>query len=112
MFDSFRPLLDASVWLRELDNVAFDYVARALKDVLGLESSARLVRTKRSPRVAFRQFGAELLFEELSDGSQSVLGLTCDGRQHEIVPELNVELPSWLLIRGRQVRFTPASVLG
>jgi hypothetical protein len=80
MFDPFRPLIDANWWLGQLDKKSFDFVARSLKDVLGLPRSARLMRAGRhgAPGVQLKLFGCELGLEELSDGYQSVLGLTCD----------------------------------
>jgi hypothetical protein len=80
MFDPFRPLLDANRWLGELDAKSFDFVARALKDVLSLPRSARLRRVRRRgvPGVSLRLFGSDLELQDLSDGYQSVLGLTCD----------------------------------
>jgi hypothetical protein len=80
MFDPFRPLIDANWWLGQLDKKSFDFVARSLKDVLGLPRSARLIRVRRSgsPGVQLKLFGADLGLDELSDGYQSVLGLTCD----------------------------------
>jgi uncharacterized protein (TIGR02646 family) len=80
MFDPFRPLIDANRWLGELDRKSFDFVARALKDVLSLPRSATLRRRRRqgSPSVELRLFGADLSLQDLSDGYQSVLGLTCD----------------------------------
>jgi uncharacterized protein (TIGR02646 family) len=80
MFDPFRPLLDANRWLGELDRKSFDFVARALKDVLSLPRSAILHRVRRrgTPGVMLKLFGSELELQELSDGYQSVLGLTCD----------------------------------
>ena len=80
MFDPFRPLIDADRWLGELDPKSFDFVARALKDVLSLPRSATLRRRRRhgSPGVELRLFGADLSLQDLSDGYQSVLGLTCD----------------------------------
>jgi uncharacterized protein (TIGR02646 family) len=80
MFDPFRPLLDANRWLGELDKKSFDYVARALKDVLNLPRSSKLKRVRRNgaPGVNLKLYGADLAPEELSDGYQSVLGVTCD----------------------------------
>lgn len=80
MFDPFRPLLDANHWLGTLDEESFDYVARALKDVLDLPRASRLkaVRRKGTRGVTLRLFGDDLSLEDLSDGYQSVLGLTCD----------------------------------
>jgi hypothetical protein len=80
MFDPFRPLIDANRWLGQLDRESFDFVARALKDVLVLPRSARLIRVRRkgAPGVSLRLFGYDLSLEDLSDGYQSVLGLTCD----------------------------------
>jgi hypothetical protein len=80
MFDPFRPLIDANWWLGQLDKKSFDFVARSLKDVLGLPRSSRLMRVRRqgAPGVQLKLFGADLGLQELSDGYQSVLGLTCD----------------------------------
>ena len=80
MFDPFRPLLNANRWLGRLDPKSFDYAARALKDVLGLPRSARLRRHKRAgePGVTLKLYGVDLSLNQLSDGYQSVLGLTCD----------------------------------
>lgn len=80
MFDPFRPLLDANHWLGTLDAKSFDYVARALKDVLDLPRASKLkaVKRKGTRGVTLRLFGADLSLEDLSDGYQSVLGLTCD----------------------------------
>lgn len=80
MFDPFRPLLDANHWLGTLDPKSFDYVARALKDVLDLPRASKLkaVRQKGTRGVTLRLFGDDLSLEDLSDGYQSILGLTCD----------------------------------
>lgn len=80
MFDPFRPLLDANRWLGELDRPSFDYVARALKDVLDLPRSTTLKRVRREgvKGVTLKLFGDDLSLDELSDGYQSALGLTCD----------------------------------
>jgi hypothetical protein len=80
MFDPFRPLIDADRWLGQLDKVSFDYVARALKEVLDLPRSASLRRTRVAgvPGVKLKLHGASLSLHELSDGYQSVLGLCCD----------------------------------
>jgi len=80
MFDPFRPLLDANQWLGGLDRRAFDFAARSLKDVLGLPAATRLrrIRRKGHPGVTLKLFGADLTLDQLSDGYQSVLGLTCD----------------------------------
>lgn len=80
MFDPFRPLLDANDWLGQLSDRSFDYAARALKDVLSLPASSRLRRVRRKGHrgVSLKLFGADLSLEQLSDGYQSVLGLTCD----------------------------------
>jgi hypothetical protein len=80
MFDPFRPLIDANRWLGQLEPKSFDFVARALKDVLWLPRSARLRRVRRKgvPGVALKLFGTDLALQDLSDGYQSVLGLTCD----------------------------------
>jgi hypothetical protein len=80
MFDPFRPLIDANRWLGQLDRESFDFVARALKDVLALPRSSRLIRVRRkgAPGVSLRLFGYDLSLDDLSDGYQSVLGLTCD----------------------------------
>lgn len=80
MFNPFYPLLDAARWLGALEKPAFDYAARALKDALELPRSAILgrARNRTDSGVTLRLFGAEVSLEELSDGYQSVLGLTCD----------------------------------
>lgn len=80
MFDPFRPLLDADRWLGRLDNRSFDFAARSLKDVLGIPTSSLLGRVKRAgrPGVTLKLFRAKLSLNQLSDGYQSVLGLTCD----------------------------------
>lgn len=80
MFDPFRPLIDANRWLGELDRKSFDFVARALKDVLSLPRSVTLRRRRRhgAAGIDLRMFGADLSLQDLSDGYQSVLGLTCD----------------------------------
>jgi len=80
LFDPFRPLLDANRWMSRLPRPTFDYVARALKDVLDLPRAARLrvVTTRSGPQVRVRLYGCDLGLEQLSDGYQSVLGLTCD----------------------------------
>ncbi|MDB4890490.1 MAG: hypothetical protein JWL61_2345 [Gemmatimonadetes bacterium] len=80
MFDPFSPLLDANRWLGALDARTFDYVARALKDVLDLPPLSTLKRVRRDklPGVRLKLFGVDLTLDDLSDGYQSVLGLTCD----------------------------------
>jgi len=79
MFDPFRPLLDADEWLLSLDPKSFDYVARSLKDVLGLPNSSKMVRQRgRNGKVKLSLWRTELGLEQLSDGYQSVLGLVCD----------------------------------
>jgi len=80
MFDPFHPLLDANRWLGRLGKAEFDFVARALRDVLGLPRGVTLrrLRSRQQPGVRLLQHGAELSLDDLSDGYQSVLGLTCD----------------------------------
>jgi hypothetical protein len=80
MFDPFAPLIDAERWLGRLQKRPFDFVARALRDVLDMPRNARLkrVRSTRSSGVRLKQFGTDLTLGDLSDGYQSVLGLTCD----------------------------------
>jgi hypothetical protein len=80
MFDPFHPLLDADRWLGKLEKRSFDFVARALRDVMDLprHNTLRRVRSSSNAGVRLKQYGAELGLEDLSDGYQSVLGLTCD----------------------------------
>ena len=80
MFDPFHPLLDADHWLGKLEKRSFDFVARALRDVMDLPRHTKLsrVRTSKNAGVRLKQYGADLTLEDLSDGYQSVLGLTCD----------------------------------
>ena len=79
MFDPFRPLLDADDWLLSLDPRSFDYVARSLKDVLGLPASSKMVRHRgRNGKVKLSLWKTNLNLDQLSDGYQSVLGLVCD----------------------------------
>ncbi|HEU4778324.1 MAG TPA: AAA family ATPase [Steroidobacteraceae bacterium] len=80
MFDPFHPLLDADRWLGKLEKRSFDFVARALRDVMDLprHTTLRRVRSNKKAGVRLKQYGADLTLEDLSDGYQSVLGLTCD----------------------------------
>ncbi len=80
MFDPFAPLLDAERWLGRLRKKPFDFVARALRDVLDMPRTSKLrrVRSSRNSGVRLKQYGTDLTLDDLSDGYQSVLGLTCD----------------------------------
>ena len=79
MFDPFHPLLDANHWLGKLEKRSFDFVARALRDVWTCLAVPRFDGRSRKERgVRLKQYGADLTLEDLSDGYQSVLGLTCD----------------------------------
>ena len=80
MFDPFHPLLDADHWLGKLEKRSFDFVARALRDVMDLprNTTLRRLRSSKNAGVRLKQYGADLTLEDLSDGYQSVLGLTCD----------------------------------
>lgn len=59
--------------------IEFDDVARAVKKMLPLEANAVLERTKgRLPSVMLHAAGASRPLSELSDGYQSIIGLTID----------------------------------
>ncbi len=80
LFDHSSPLIDTDRWLLRQRPERFDYAARALKDVLRLRPRERLVRRKAAPTpgVELRLFDKQVNVESLSDGYQSVLGLTID----------------------------------
>jgi uncharacterized protein (TIGR02646 family) len=78
LFDPTAPLIGVQRWLTSLPTELFDYVVRALKDVLGLARTARMRRLRRIGVVRVDLFGSEVELSELSDGYQTVLALTCD----------------------------------
>lgn len=79
LFNPFVPLGDANDWLLNLDDTTFDAVSLALKSLLQLADSDRLVRTQGPERrVEADVMGTSVPLEELSDGYQSVLAVTCD----------------------------------
>ena len=88
LFDHFSPLIDADRWLMRLRPKAFDYTARALKDILFLDPNERLERRPGVRRLGIRVRlrGSRVALDDLSDGYQSVLGLTAD-----IISGLNAE---------------------
>ena len=62
-----------------LSEASFQYIARALKDLLSLEDQDRLVRHEGPPpRVEVQTMGTAVPLEQLSDGYQSVLALATD----------------------------------
>jgi hypothetical protein len=76
LFDPFVALGNAGAWLNSLSGPVFDGVARALKRLLQLDEDDRLVR--RGTHVMLHVRGGTNTLDELSDGYQSVLALTCD----------------------------------
>jgi predicted ATP-binding protein involved in virulence len=79
LFNPFVPLKDATDWLLQLSEASFQYIARALKDLLSLEDQDRLVRNEGPPpRVEVQTMGTAVPLEQLSDGYQSVLALATD----------------------------------
>jgi uncharacterized protein (TIGR02646 family) len=79
LFDPFVALNEPASWLLGLDEARFGAVARALKRLLPLRRSDRLVRA--SGEVLIEAFGTRLRLSELSDGYQSVLALATDMMQ-------------------------------
>lgn len=78
LFNPFIPLIDAR-WLRRLRKPSFDYAARAIKDVLSLARRARIVSAPdREEGILVSMFGKKVPLDALSDGYQSVIGLTAD----------------------------------
>ena len=79
MFNPFVPLINAKGWLRRLKKPSFDYTARAIKDVLSLARRARIVSSPdREEGILVNMFGKKVPLDSLSDGYQSVIGLTAD----------------------------------
>lgn len=77
LFNPFVPVGDAEDWLLGLTKPKFDIVARALKDLLiDLDGPDQIVR--RSGRVMVETTLGMLPLEQLSDGYQSVIGVTAD----------------------------------
>jgi 5-methylcytosine-specific restriction endonuclease McrA len=76
LFDPFEPLNDANAWLGGLEPAHFDVVARALRPILQLGPSDRLVQEDGG--VEAEIFGARVSLEDLSDGYQSVVALATD----------------------------------
>jgi uncharacterized protein (TIGR02646 family) len=79
LFDPFVALNEPASWLLGLDEPRFGSVARALKRLLPLSRSDRLIRT--SDEVLVEAFGTKLRLDQLSDGYQSVLALATDMMQ-------------------------------
>jgi uncharacterized protein (TIGR02646 family) len=80
LFNPFVALGDAGLWLAQLGDSLFETVARALKTLLQLGEEDQLVRrAENGTRVVYAKLmGTEVTLNELSDGYQSVLALTCD----------------------------------
>lgn len=79
LFDPFVPLLNARKWLWDQSRQAFDFTARAIKDMLTLGQDIQLVRSVKSEEgVLARIRGKRIPLAALSDGYQSVIGLTAD----------------------------------
>lgn len=79
LFNPFVALGDANKWLLNLPAEAFDKVATSLKSLLRLADTDSLVRVGRpKKRVEADLMGTRITLDELSDGYQSVLALTCD----------------------------------
>lgn len=79
LFNPFVPLVDANAWLLSLTDDSFEAVAKSLKLLLQLSDNDHLVRTQvPEPRVEADVLGTRVPLDELSDGYQSVLAVTCD----------------------------------
>ncbi len=78
LFDPFSPIGNSTDWLLSLDDETFEAIARALKELLELETGDRLIRNRRAGRVDVEAFGLRVPLEHLSDGYQSVVALATD----------------------------------
>ena len=77
LFDPFVPVADPEHWLLSLPKREFDACSRALKHLfLQLDGPERLVRRKNQILVETR--GGTVPLRQLSDGYQSVIGITAD----------------------------------
>ncbi|WSH04960.1 AAA family ATPase (plasmid) [Rhizobium ruizarguesonis] len=78
LFNPFVPVGDAEAWLLGLSKPKFDDFARALKEIfLVLDGPDRLVRRNKKIYVETDHFGS-IPLSQLSDGYQSVIGITAD----------------------------------
>lgn len=86
LFDAFTPLVDAEKWLGDLwrqkesgkDPESFDNQALAFKDLLSISRQAKLTGGEDGQPLTIRMNGADLSFDKLSDGYQSVVALAAD----------------------------------
>jgi uncharacterized protein (TIGR02646 family) len=78
LFDPFVPMTDANAWLLSLDEKLFATAARALRHLLDLGATDRLIRFRQAHEVRCRVLGSTVPLDRLSDGYQSVLALACD----------------------------------
>lgn len=77
LFDPFEPVGDAQQWLSDLPQPQFDDYARALKELFFvLDGPEELIRT--NGRIHVRTRNGDIPLSQLSDGYQSVIGVTAD----------------------------------
>jgi len=83
LFDPFVPLVDARRWLGHVGRDEFDYTALAIRDILAHDlptpDEARLIPSA-GGKLGFkvRIYGEDVSLDDLSDGYQSLIGLTVD----------------------------------
>lgn len=77
LFDPFSPLTPPVDWLLQLDKRAFRIASRALRHLLGLKPSEGLRRDRASKTVRCQLLGAVVPLNQLSDGYQSVVAVSC-----------------------------------
>ncbi len=82
LFDPFCPLTDATKWLLSLDDVKFEYGAKAIKNLFTADDNRNIVRVpEKNPKsVHLESETAQTSnrLDVLSDGYQSVIALVAD----------------------------------
>ncbi|EJT01465.1 AAA family ATPase [Rhizobium sp. CCGE 510] len=77
LFDPFEPVGDAEAWLNKIPQAKFDDYARALKELFFvLDGPEQLIRT--NGKIVVRTTDGDIPLSQLSDGYQSVIGVTTD----------------------------------
>ncbi|MBY3158993.1 AAA family ATPase [Rhizobium laguerreae] len=78
LFDPFEPVGDAEAWLSKISQAKFDDYARALKELFFvLDGPEQLIRANGRIHVRTTSDG-DIPLSQLSDGYQSVIGVTTD----------------------------------
>lgn len=98
LFDPFTPLGDASEWLGSLSGLQFDWAARALRALLGIERDPAQFFRKDERGIVLVRHGVAYPITSLSDGFQTVIGVACDIMSGLLEPDLPVENAEGLVL--------------